>query len=32
VYTVKSRFLKRTACNGYDSPVSIHDMNVKVSL
>jgi len=29
VYTAKPRFLKRTACNGYHSPVSIPDMNVK---
>jgi len=32
VYTVKPRFLKRNACNGYHSPVTIRDMNVKVSL
>jgi len=29
MYTVKPRFLTRTACNGYHLPVSIRDMNVK---
>jgi len=29
--TVKPRFLKINACNEYHSPVSIRDINVKVS-